>query len=536
MSVSQYLDEKLISYTSSDYYPFHMPGHKRQAFAGWPSPEQIDITEIPGFDNLHHCDGILKEAQERMAALFHTYKSFFLVNGTTCGILASVHAAVRRGDRILIARNCHQAVYHACMLLELRTGYLYPMQTDYGIQGSIDPDDVEQMLSKAREENDPFSAVLITSPTYDGVVSDIKKISDIVHAYGIPLIVDEAHGAHFGFGKKAGKTSNHCASSDLQSSPIAENAALTFPQKAVHLGADYVIESLHKTLPALTQSAVLHIADSAFVNEARLARYLTIFQSSSPSYVLMAGMDRCTRVLSEQGNTLFESFLKRLADFYEQAACLTAIDVMPFGKSTGIFDRDPSRILFRIVRGSKDGASLLNWMHDIHHIDLEMAAGDYATALTSVMDTDEGFARLISALSELDHTLLYKAAIDLKMEEDEPDSFSSDEKNSFRTPTDNDIFQADSKMNEKQKSISPPQKCYELYEAVDLPQNLVEASLAVNRISTAFVSLYPPGIPILIPGERITEDLTKVILQAQAAGIEITGLIDGNFPTAEIIP
>ena len=139
----EYLDKKLITYTNSDYYPFHMPGHKRQTFTGWPSPEQIDITEIDGFDNLHHAEGILKEAQERMAELFHTYKSFFLVNGTTCGILASVHAAVRRGDRILIARNCHRAIYHACMLLELRTDYLYPMQTEYGIQGSIEPNDVE---------------------------------------------------------------------------------------------------------------------------------------------------------------------------------------------------------------------------------------------------------------------------------------------------------------------------------------------------------------------------------------------------------
>ncbi|MCC8017096.1 MAG: aminotransferase class V-fold PLP-dependent enzyme, partial [Lachnospiraceae bacterium] len=264
-----YLDEALIEYGRSDYYPFHMPGHKRQRLGDF-LPEEIDITEIEGFDNLHHAEGILREGQERLARLFGADESFYLVNGSTAGILAAVCGCIRKGDRILIGRNCHKAVYHAAYLMEAKAEYLYPEPTDFGIQGSIAPGQVEKMLAERKD----VRAVVITSPTYDGVVSDIRAIAEIVHGYGIPLIVDEAHGAHFGFSEG-------------------------FPQKAIALGADLCVESLHKTLPSYTQSAVLHMmrgdnppafganaavekADLRF--EARRVRlYLGILQSSSPS-------------------------------------------------------------------------------------------------------------------------------------------------------------------------------------------------------------------------------------------------------------
>mgnify|MGYP000120800850 FL=1 len=204
---TEYLDEKLLAYSQTDAYPFHMPGHKRQSMGNW-TGEAIDITEITGFDNLHHAEGILQEAQCRAAETFGADETFFLINGSTAGLLSAICGTVRRGGRLLMARNCHKAVYHAVYLMELKTAYLYPEQTDFGIQGSISPEQVRDML----EQYPDTEAVLLTSPTYDGVVSDIAAIAALAHEKGVPLIVDEAHGAHFGFRSEERRVGKECRS------------------------------------------------------------------------------------------------------------------------------------------------------------------------------------------------------------------------------------------------------------------------------------------------------------------------------------
>ena len=188
------LADRLITYGQSGAYPFHMPGHKRQCHPFF-DPYTMDITEIYGFDNLHHAEGILLEAQQRAAALYHASETFYLVNGSTCGILAAVAAATKRGGKLLMARNCHKAAYHAALLNNLEVSYLYPAaDMTRGLSGAIAPDEVERMLKKDAS----LRTVLITSPTYDGVCSDVRRIAEIVHQYDGILIVDEAHGAHFG--------------------------------------------------------------------------------------------------------------------------------------------------------------------------------------------------------------------------------------------------------------------------------------------------------------------------------------------------
>ena len=239
----EYLSESLQNYAQSDVYPFHMPGHKRKKIL-FPDPYEMDITEIDGFDNLHHAEGILKEAQERAAALYGSKRCFYLVNGSTCGLLAAISAAAGRGDKVIVARNCHKAVYHALYLKELQAEYIYPAITNHGIQGQITVEQVRKTL----RENPDASAVILTSPTYEGIVSDVKKIAEVCHEQNIPLIVDEAHGAHLGFSGG-------------------------FPENAVRLGADAVIMSLHKTLPSFTQTALLHL-NSTPIDEKKGERYL----------------------------------------------------------------------------------------------------------------------------------------------------------------------------------------------------------------------------------------------------------------------
>ena len=215
------LYKKLESYGKSDYYPFHMPGHKRnKASSAGDFPFERDITEISGFDNLHHAEGILKEVQENAAQIYGTKKCFFSVNGSTAALLAAVSASVNKGGKILVARNCHKAVYHALYLRDLQPVYVYPHEDKrLGINGGISARSVERYL----EENQDVQAVLLTSPTYDGVVSDIKEIAEVVHRHEIPLIVDEAHGAHFRFSEY-------------------------FPVSAAELGADVVVQSLWESI------------------------------------------------------------------------------------------------------------------------------------------------------------------------------------------------------------------------------------------------------------------------------------------------
>ena len=263
------LYDKLKAYSESDFYAFHMPGHKRnKALLGIELPYDLDITEIDGFDDLHHADGILKEEQERAARVFGAEESHFLVNGSTAGILSAVMGCTHRGDKILVARHCHKSIYHAIYMNGLVPRYVYPeFDISMHMNGEISKEDVAKALAAEPD----IKAVVIVSPNYDGVVSDVKGIAEVAHSYRIRLIVDEAHGPHFGF---------HPA----------------FPGRANDLGADVVINSLHKTLPSLTQTAILHI-NGKLANRRRIKKYLDMLQSSSPSYIFMASLDACVDFL-----------------------------------------------------------------------------------------------------------------------------------------------------------------------------------------------------------------------------------------------
>ena len=259
------LYDKLKNYSKSGIYPFHMPGHKRTDITEEGIiPYNIDITEIHDFDNLHSPNGVIDEIQKKAAKLYNAKNAFILINGSTGGILSAIRSMTNQGDKILMARNCHKSVYNSAELFNLNVDYIFP-DTDsrYNILTSVSPCDIEDKLTK---HNDEIRLVIITSPTYEGVVSDIKSISEICHKHGAKLLVDEAHGAHFPF-------------SD------------SFPDEALNCGADAAVLSLHKTLPSLTQTALLITNDSELSEI--LAENLAVFETSSPSYILMSSIEKC---------------------------------------------------------------------------------------------------------------------------------------------------------------------------------------------------------------------------------------------------
>lgn len=466
----QYLDQKLWEYADTDMYPFHMPGHKRQVLP-FGNPYRIDITEIDGFDNLHHAEGIIKEAEARAARLYGSDRCFYLVGGSTCGLLAAICGATTKKDKVLVARNSHKAVYHALYLNQLSAEYLYPVIMENDLQGHISPDQVEAALTMHPD----IAAVIVTSPTYEGIVSDIKGIAAIAHAYGIPLIVDSAHGAHLGF----------------------EHG---FPESAVRLGADAVIMSLHKTLPSFTQTALLHL-NGKRISEEKVKRYLGIFETSSPSYLFMAGMDACVRMLEEQRETLFSDYRRMLNDFYRKTADLRNLHVMRAEdlKKEEAYEWDDSKLIIFAARSEPGvqlgftGEQLYQILRRRYHLQMEMVSGRYVLGMTSIMDQKEGFDRLTKALYEIEK--------DVGGESDT----------------------AAVKKDFIRRMYGKNRRGMEIYQAMDLPGREVSFEEAVGQMSADYVYLYPPGIPMIVPGEVITEEFISKINECIRLNLKTEG-------------
>ena len=505
--------ERLTEYAGSDAYPFHMPGHKRREIpdgipGGFPDPYGIDITEIDGFDNLHHAEGILKDAMETVAAIYGADRSWYLVNGSTCGILSAVFAATENGGKILTARNCHKAVYHAICLNRLETEYLYPEEiTEFRINGGIRAEDVRKALEKdamrcagnsgdVRGKITKIQAVLITSPTYEGVVSDIRAIADAAHEYGIPLIVDEAHGAHLEY-------ADQCHG---------------FPKSALEYGADLVIQSLHKTLPSFTQTAILHVKGK-LVDQDRVSRYLSMFQTSSPSYLFMAGMERCIRYMDGDGRNEMIRYEKRLERFMERMEGLQVLEVLDreiCGKYRTVAGWDPSKIVVSTMRAEDfHGEELAETLRRKYHLEMEMTAPEYVIAMTSLMDTEEGFERLGTALLEIDGALRHCVEPEQQKEKGE-----SKEKERCETP------------EVTESKVLHPVRRMLICEAMNADTERTALQNTVGKVSAEFVYLYPPGIPIIAPGEVFTDAIVEKIVAYKAAGLLVQGPAD---PEADVI-
>ncbi len=473
-----------MDYGNSDFYPFHMPGHKRQyrneGVKEFPNPFSIDITEIDGFDNLHRPEGILKDSLEWAADVYGSDKTYYLVNGSSCGILSAISAAVSNRGTILMSRNCHKSAYHGVFLNQLEVKYIYPqIIQELGIQGGILAEDVEELLKRYPE----IEAVLVVSPTYDGVVSDIKAIAEVVHGFHLPLIVDEAHGAHFTFGKR-----------------------FEYPISALELGADVVIQSLHKTLPSLTQTAIMHVK-KGFINIERLDRYVQMYQTSSPSYLFMASIENCICYMEEEGMKKLGVFSEYLLDIRSRLDGMEHLKMLSreIVGQYGIFDYDESKIIVSTRNTGWSGSQLDGLLREGYHLEMEMCGADYVTAITTLEDTKEGLERLCLALLELDTRASSRVSF-----AQEDSGKISDERPSL-------ILSGIYSTEECRCSIS---------QAMDGKRYKIRIQDAIGKVSTEFVYLYPPGIPLVVPGEVLSGGIIEVILEFKDLGLHVQGMED----------
>jgi len=443
-----------------------MPGHKRNVgMIEAELPYGIDITEIDEFDDLHHAEGVLLQASKQAAEVFGAEETRFLVNGSTSGILSAILGCTSKGGSILVARNCHKSVYHAIFLGELKAAYLYPEFDEHlQLNTAISVEEVARGLAA----NPDIQAVVIVSPTYDGVVSDISSIAELVHKKNIPLIVDEAHGAHFGFHSY-------------------------FPKSAVYYGADIVIHSLHKTLPSLTQTAVIHM-NGNIVERDKVREYLKIFQSTSPSYVLMASIDECVEFLKHKGDQAFHQYVKLLSNF---RAAMSDLKNLAFVETEN-FDR--SKLIISTRKTSMTARKLYHVLRKDYHLQMEMVAGSYIVGMTSVADRECGFQRLKQALYEIDSEL------EIISNQADIGSAICPQPLSAKLPRLKQIY--------KSSDISSDMK------------EMVPWKDSIGRISTEYAYLYPPGIPLIVPGERISEQTWAYLDYHRKLGFSIEGVKD----------
>ncbi len=479
--------DEMEAYVAKGLYPMHMPGHKRLVNPAPHLPGAFDLTEVEGVDDLHHAEGILREAMERTAALFGARRTWYLVNGSTVGLLAAMRAVCGFGTEVIIARNCHKAVYHAVELLHLRVRWIYPEWIpSLGIYGSVRPDSVEEALSDCPNAK----AVILTSPTYEGVVSDIKAIAEAAHQREIPLIVDEAHGAHLGLFPEAG-----------------------FVDSAVHLGADLIIQSAHKTLPSLTQTALLHLGSCGiWKDEAAIERELDVFETSSPSYPLLVSLDGCTGILRERGRELFGGWRAALKAFdllTRNLICLrvfrhgaeAAPDNQPDGAA--VFAYDSGKILVS-GNGFCTGGELSRLLREKYAIETEMHLGGNVLAMTSCADSKEGILALGKALMQIDESLRQKA----------PKARSS----------------LDLALNKTKPAVMT------IADAVAARTGEISLGEAEGCVSGEYVYCYPPGIPVIVPGERITRDEQKRIRYDMEQGCRIFHSKTSQYAEADTDP
>ncbi|MGG3573677.1 aminotransferase class I/II-fold pyridoxal phosphate-dependent enzyme [Bacillus gobiensis] len=457
----------LLRHVQSNPYSFHVPGHHNgdvffdKARPFYDSLLALDLTEIEGLDDLHHPEGVIKEAQELAAKLYGACETFFLVNGSTVGNLAMILASCQQGDTILVQRNCHKSVFHA---VEMAGAYPVYLSPEIDLDMKLPTHVSEETLNRAMSLYPEAKAIVLTNPTYYGHVTDLAPSIKEAHRRGIPVLVDEAHGAHFVLGKP-------------------------FPLSSLQMGADVVVHSAHKTLPAMTMGSYLHL-NSDRINRERIAYYLSILQSSSPSYPIMASLDLARAYLDEiiYSNQL-EAIVKDIASFHGLFADMQHVEIKkPTDPS---IQTDPLKLAVQ----SKCG-------HTGYELKELFEAADVHPEMA-----DEQFVLFV-----------------LPMEKNRSISkvrFQAIDKEVERTRR-----QGRKALTSDQPSEKITELAYDKEILASFKKEPLSLEKTIGRVCAGPIIPYPPGVPLLLPGERIIEEKAEILkrLIDQKARIQGNGI------------
>jgi len=467
--------------------PFYAPGHKRGRGA---SPRlhkllghgtlQVDLPELPELDNLFAPEGVIQDAQALAAEAFGAGSTFFLANGSTCGIEAAILATCGPGDKIIVPRNAHRSVIAGLVLAGAMPIFVEPeYATDLGLVLGVSAEAIATTLA----HHPDCRAVLLVSPTYHGICSDIGAIAALAHSHGIPLLVDEAHGAHFAF------------HSDL-------------PATALSQGGDLVVQSTHKVLGALTQAAMLHTQGNR-VKRPRLQAALQMTQSTSPSALLLASLDAARQQMATQGAELLTQTLdlsKNIrAQFSELAnlAVISPADVLPFASTQAL---DLTRLTVDVAALGMTGLEADDILHTQLGVTVELPELRHLTLIITIGNTTEDGEQVCKAFQRLsEQSGSVSAGTLISSKED------------FRGQP---VF--------TQPQVSPR-------DAFFAPTRIVVMEAAIGELSAETISAYPPGIPTIVAGETITAEALGHLTTVKQQGGYITGCGDLTLQSLKVL-
>ena len=444
------LIQGLLDYAKENNARFHMPGHRNEEQVEELSilKEHLysfDVTEVEGTDNLHYPEEIIARSQALLTKAMGAKESLYCVNGSTAANYAMIFGLLKREETVLVQRNCHQSIYHAISLLALKPAYLLPeMVEEFSLPSFI----TLQELMRVHEANPKARAVILTSPTYHGMVTDLSPLAAYCDSHGLYLLVDEAHGAHFPF------------------SPL-------LPDSSMKSGAHASSVSFHKTLPSLTQGSVLNLSEKLTEDERyRIRHYHRVFQSSSPSYPLLASMEMARYYMEENGETAYRSLLAQIALLKNRLREIPGIRIL--GKNeVPLFDE--TRL---VIRTPLPGAEMDQILREEYQIQCEMTEGKNVIFILTPFDKTEDLERIAHALK----------AISLKHEKRWSEAMEEH-------PTHHPM------------RMQVPVRRFSENEVLHLSSEEVLLTKASGRVCTEKIVPYPPGIPLLLPGEVITDEI-----------------------------
>lgn len=452
-----FLNAKLDTIEEEKLISFHMPGHKNGRLLEETMHLRLrrDITEIPGADNLHAPEEAIASLESEMASFFGAEHSKILINGSTVGILSMILGSARRGDKVLINRNAHQSAYHAIALGGVDVAFYYPKVFEaISMVETFKLDVLEKLL----EANQGVKACVLTYPTYEGICYPIKPLIECLHEKGILVLVDAAHGAHL-------------VLDDSERCPL-------------QLGADVVIQSLHKTLPAMTQTAVLHFGRKNILSpeqKNRILWHLKALQTSSPSYILMSSVDAMMDILKSLGPQRTKAVKEHTEAFFRRVCGLKNFICSPFP------NQEYSKMIVSIkneaLSQENNGFKLAHQLRATYGIQAEYALEQYVLFMSSLCSEKEDFEALSEALIEIDALWEGQGENELS----KPRCFES--------------------------YYEPKEQGLSMEEAMQMDTEILSYEAALGRICAEFVIPYPPGIPLLVPGEVVTEAVMPYLSQ-----------------------